>query len=44
MAYNKGVDDSLNAFKKVYSLTLIEEEKLEAIADKLNKGGGVDAN
>lgn len=43
MAYNKGIDDSLNAFKKVYSLTLIEEEELKEIADKL-KRGGVDGN
>lgn len=38
MAYNKGIDDSLNAFKKVYSLTLIEEEELEEIANKLKRG------
>lgn len=37
VAYNKAVDDSFNAFKEVYSLTLSEEKKLDEMAIRLKR-------
>lgn len=37
-AYNKAVDDTIKAIKEEYAFTILEEEKIDEIAEQL-KGG-----
>lgn len=37
-AYSKAVDDTIKAIKKEYAFTILEEEKIDEIAEQL-KGG-----
>lgn len=38
LGYNKAVDDTIKAIKKEYAFTILEEEKIDEIAEQL-KGG-----
>ena len=37
-AYNKAVDDTIKAIKEEYAFTILEEEKIDEVAEQL-KGG-----
>lgn len=37
-AYNKAVDDTIKAIKKEYAFTILEEEKIDEIAEQLKVG------
>jgi hypothetical protein len=43
VAYNKAVDDTIKAIKEEYAFTILEEEKIDEIAQQL-KCGGSNAN
>lgn len=43
VGYNKAVDDTIKAIKKEYAFTILEEEKIDEIAQQL-KCGGSNAN
>lgn len=43
LGYNKAVDDTIKAIKEEYAFTILEEEKIDEIAEQL-KCGGLNAN
>lgn len=43
VGYNKAVDDTIQTIKKAYAFTILEEEKIDEIAQQL-KCGGSNAN
>ncbi len=39
VGYNKAVDDTIKAIKEEYAFTILEEEKIDEIAQQLKCGG-----